>query len=145
MIWNLSKTLYKYRAIRNKARLMVLEGSYLHAYFLWCVHYIKIPFYVLFPFMCFKKCFMTIFSWFEVWYICPLNEYLKTTRSWFCMYSRGKIVNIQIKHIKHCDTMYNFTITKYFCWKMPASWDTLVYMLIVLFCSAVHLKLLFLV
>ena len=38
----------------------------------------NIPFYDLFPFMCFKQCFMKdfiIFYCFEVWYISPLNTW----------------------------------------------------------------------
>ena len=45
-------------------------------FFIMCTLHQTIPFYILFPFMCFKQCFMKvfmIFSWFEVWYISPLN------------------------------------------------------------------------
>ena len=59
--------------------LCVLEGPYLHAYFfMMCTLHQNILFYIIFSFMCFKQCFLkvcTIFSWFEVRYIFPLNTW----------------------------------------------------------------------
>jgi hypothetical protein len=121
-------------------------------FFMMCTLHQDIPLYVLFPFMCFQKCFMTIFkkiSWFEVWYICPLNTWKPQDLGFACIQggklsifkSRKNRKNFH-KSLWYYVQLYNYKI---FFWKMPASWDTLVYMLIVLFCSAVHLKLLFLV
>ena len=59
--------------------------------FLWCVQctlHKDIPFYVLFPFMCFKQRFMKvfiIFSWFEVWYISPLNTWKQQNLGFACI------------------------------------------------------------
>ena len=56
--------------------------SHLHAdFFMICTLHQNIPFYILFPLMCFKQCFMKlfmIFSWFEVWYISSLNIWNNT-------------------------------------------------------------------
>ena len=49
----------------------------------------NIPFYDLFPFMCFKQCFMKdfiIFYCFEVWYISPLNTWKQQDLTFACIH-----------------------------------------------------------
>ena len=117
----------------------------MHDYFLWYVHYIQIFFFISFFYLCalnsvlwkFLRSFLDLkFEMFSPWN-------MKTTRSWFCMYSRGKMSIfksrknggnlllvlflftrpiILAKGIIWYNAISNFK--KYF-WKMPAIWDTL--------------------
>ena len=77
-----------------KSRKNRLKSTFSHIffyrtyYFMMCTLPKNIPFYVLFPFMCFKQCFMkvfTIFSWFEVWYISPFNTWKQQDLDFACM------------------------------------------------------------
>ena len=76
-----------------------LEGPYLHAYlFMMCTLHQNIPFYVLFHLCALNSVLWKFLRFFLVWSLIyfPL-DYMKTTRSWFCMYSRGKNSKVQIK------------------------------------------------
>ena len=62
-------------------------------FFLSCVHYIKIFFFISFSNLCALNSVLWTFLRFflDLKFDFPLLEYMKITRSWFSMYSGGKM------------------------------------------------------
>ena len=128
--------------------------------FLWCVHYIKIFLFMSSIHLCplnsvwwkFLRFFLhlkfdeSFCDFFFIWSLMYFSlEYLKTTRSWFCVFSRGKNFKVQIKKksvkinfwslffstgpiiLAKGMIWYNVQLSKIFFLKTPAIWDTLLY------------------
>ena len=69
-------------------------------FFMMCTLHQNFPFYILIPFMYFKKCFMKvfmIFSWFENWYISPLNTWKQQDLGFACIQGGKCQTSIQEK------------------------------------------------
>ena len=96
-----------------------IECLCLHAYFfMMCTLHKNIPFYVLYPFMSFKQCFMkvfTIFSSFEVWYISPLNTWKQQDLDFAC-FQGGKTSKFKSRknRLKSTFSHFFFYTTYYF-------------------------------
>ena len=114
-------------------------------FFMMCTLHPNILFYILFLIMCFKQCFMkvfTVFSWFEVWNVSPLKHennkilVLHVFKGEKCQSSNQEKMGgnlllvlflftrpiILAKGIIWYNAISNF---KNIFWKMPAIWDTL--------------------
>ena len=81
--------------------LLAIECPYLHAYFLWCIHYIKIFLFVYSFHLCALNSVLWKFlQFFLIWNLIYLPlKYMKTASSWFWTYSRGRNFKFQIKKI----------------------------------------------
>ena len=85
----------------------------------------------------------SFYDFFFIWSLIyfPL-EYMKTTRSWFCVFSRGKTSKFKSRKNRLKSTFshffstgpiilakgmiwYNVQLSKIIFWKTPAIWDTL--------------------